>query len=71
VRQRLVELELDLLPDVPVAAEVVAVEGAQGADGLVETAWLRVLALSLRPSWRWMRKSSTRSGGRSGRWLAE
>jgi len=36
VRQRLLELELDLLPDVPVAGEVVAVEGAQGADGLVE-----------------------------------
>ena len=38
VGQRFVALDVDLLPDVPVESEVVAVEGAQGADGLVERA---------------------------------
>lgn len=34
--QRLLAANLDLLPDVPVAAEMIAVEGAKGADSLVE-----------------------------------
>lgn len=38
VGQRFVALDVDLFPDVPVEAEVVAVEGAQSADGLVEGA---------------------------------
>ncbi len=33
-----VALDLDLLPDVPLDLKVVAVEGAQGADGLVKSA---------------------------------
>ena len=36
VGQRLDALDFDLGPDFPSLAEVVAVEGAQGADGLVE-----------------------------------
>lgn len=36
VRQRLLALDVDLFPDVPVEAEVVAVERAQAADGLIE-----------------------------------
>ena len=36
VGQRLDALDFDLGPDFPTLAEVVAVEGAQGADGLVE-----------------------------------
>jgi hypothetical protein len=42
VRQRFFELELDLLPGVPVATEVVAVKGAQSADRLVEGAGLEL-----------------------------
>ena len=38
VGKRFVALDVDLFPDVPVEAEVVAVEGAQRADGLVECA---------------------------------
>ena len=34
--QRLFALDADFFPDVPVEAEVVTVEGAQTADGLVE-----------------------------------
>jgi hypothetical protein len=36
VGQRLDALDVDFRPDLPGLAEVVAVEGAQGADGLVE-----------------------------------
>lgn len=36
VGQRLDALNLDFRPDFPCLAEVVAIEGAQGADGLVE-----------------------------------
>jgi cytosine/adenosine deaminase-related metal-dependent hydrolase len=36
VGQRLDALDVDFRPDFPGLAEVVAVEGAQGADGLVE-----------------------------------
>lgn len=36
VRKRLFALDADLFPDVPVEAEMVPVEGAQTADGLVE-----------------------------------
>ena len=36
VGQRLFALDVDLFPNVPVEAEVVAVEGAQAADGLIE-----------------------------------
>ena len=36
--QRFVALDVDLLADVPPDAEVVAVEGAQGADGMVDGA---------------------------------
>ena len=36
------ELEFDLLPDIPSDVEVVAVEGPQSADGLVEDAGLEL-----------------------------
>lgn len=36
MRKRLFALDADLFPDVPVEAEMVTVEGAQTADGLVE-----------------------------------
>jgi hypothetical protein len=38
VRQGFLTADFDLLPDVPVAPQVVAVEGAKGADRLVERA---------------------------------
>ena len=37
VGQRFLALDVDLFPDVPVEPEVVAVKGAQAADGLVES----------------------------------
>lgn len=36
VWQGFLALDLDLCPDFPALAEVIAIEGAQGADGLVE-----------------------------------
>ena len=36
VGQRLLALDVDFFPDVPVEAEVVAVKGAQSADGLID-----------------------------------
>ena len=34
--QRFFALDVDFFPDVPVESEVVAVEGAQAADGLID-----------------------------------
>src|SRR6478752_862428 len=47
MRQRLDPADLDLLPDVPVEIEVVAVEGSQRADRLIERAGVE-LALALK-----------------------
>ena len=41
-------LVVDLFPNVPVEAEVVAVEGAQAADGLIEGGGWRVEGASFR-----------------------
>jgi hypothetical protein len=38
MRKRFVSQNLDLLPDVPIEIEVVAVEGPQSTDGLIEGA---------------------------------
>lgn len=43
--ERFLTADLDLFPDVPVELEVVAVEGAQGADGLVEGAGLELAVI--------------------------
>jgi hypothetical protein len=38
VRERFLAADFDLLPDIPIAPQVIAVEGAKGADRLVERA---------------------------------
>ena len=42
IRAAILTQDLDLLPDVPVAPEVVAVEGAQGTDRLVDRAAMEI-----------------------------